>query len=181
MNYVYTVKGYLAVSLPYRPLYEFCDFVDANKYQVYSEIPKIEPGFTRTYSLNKGWSEPIAVASLPEQIILNITKVQTRLMIYHNLLNFENSCKLRYIPVGYGTELMYTLMEQDDSLLLAYAKQKKSTVEAVKEELKLRRQEIINLFIFLLETKQIVLDFIEKEQYNEAMNHVRQEIQRLNI
>ena len=181
INFIYTVSGYVAVTLPYRPLYTFCDFVGANKYQVYTEVPKIEPGYTRKFSLREGWSEPIAMLELPENTVTKIKTVQSRLMVYHNLLNFENSCKLRYIPLGYGNELMYSLMETDDRLLQAYADSRKSTLEAAREELKLRKQEIINMFIFLLETKKIVLDYVEQEKYEKAAEYMMQEISRMNI
>ena len=57
VHYIYTINGYLAVSLPYRPLYELCDWVECNKYQVFGQPPPIENGFTRKFTLREGWSE----------------------------------------------------------------------------------------------------------------------------
>lgn len=181
MNYIYVVEGYVAMIVPARPLYELCDFVGGHKYHYYKEVPLIEPGFTRKFSLAKGWSDPINFNDIPASTIDHIKQVQKRLGVYHKLLDFENSCKLRYIPLGYGKELMFQLMEKDEALLETYAHVNGNTPEAVREELKLRKQEIANLFIFLLETRKNIIELLDSEKYDEALAFLKREVSRLNI
>lgn len=181
VHYIYTINGYLAVSLPYRPLYELCDWVECNKYQVFGQPPPIENGFTRKFTLREGWSEPIAISDLPTKVCDKIDTIQKTLHVYHIFLNFENSCKLRYIPLGYGNELMHRLIMEDERLLEAYAQMKKCSPDAVTEEMKLRKEEIINLFIFLCEVKGKILDMLERKEYEEAARYVTNEAIRLNL
>ena len=103
------------------------------------------------------------------------------LKVYHLYLNYENSCKMRYVPIGYGADLMHRLLEEDDRLLEAYANMNNSTIEATKIELELRKQEIINLFIFLCEVKKKILDHIKKEEYQLATEYIVNEAARLHL
>lgn len=181
VNYIYTVERYLAVSYPYRPLYKLCDWIDCFRYQVYGEVPLIEPGFTRTFSFRDGWSEPISVHDLSENVRNKIQRIQNVLIVYHRFLNFENSCKMRYVPIGYGAELMHSLILQDERLLEAYSKLRKSTPDAVIEEMKLRKQEIIDIFVFLCDTERIIREYIDNNEFQKANEYIASEAARLNL
>lgn len=179
--YLYVVNKHLAVSLPYRPLYELCPWVEATRYQVYNAPPHIDAGFTRKFNFREGWSDQINVNDLSESTRNKIIKTQEILKVYHLYLNYENSCKMRYVPIGYGADLMHRLLEEDDRLLEAYANMNNSTIEATKIELELRKQEIINLFIFLCEVKKKILDHIKKEEYQLATEYIVNEAARLHL
>lgn len=187
LQYIYTIGGVVARIVPYRPLYELCDYAGGIRSHCY-KLPSatIDYDQVRTYSLTDGWGVK-HVSEVSKEMLENVNHVYQTTLVHDKLLSLTNSLKMRYIAENSTGFIEQYLLDQEiednqfGPISQAIAMRHKLDFAGLKVWNELHKKDMAATLAQCIEAKTKTIELCKAGKYDTAIAWLHNQLEKMKI